>query len=119
MGAQYGSAAQLGSLIRLHGPSSFASATCSPKALVSRNSLTFGARAANCDGSLILRAAPCHPARFLGKPCHPRKAMKKLSLGGKEVVGKIIEKVFTWFMILAFYAILAAPHVHAVWVALQ
>jgi hypothetical protein len=31
----------------------------------------------------------------------------------------IIEKVFVWFMILAFYATLAAPHVHAVWVALQ
>jgi hypothetical protein len=34
-------------------------------------------------------------------------------------VGKIIEKVFAWFMTLAFYATLAAPHVHAVWVALQ
>jgi len=34
-------------------------------------------------------------------------------------VGKIIEKVFVWFMTLAFYACLAAPHVHAVWEALQ
>ena len=33
--------------------------------------------------------------------------------------GKIIEKAFVWFMILAFYATLAEPHVHAVWVALQ
>jgi hypothetical protein len=45
--------------------------------------------------------------------------MKKLSLGGEEVVGKIIEKVFAWFMILAFYTALAAAHVHPVWVALQ
>jgi hypothetical protein len=37
----------------------------------------------------------------------------------RKVVGKIIEKVFVWFMILAFYATLAAPHVHATWVALQ
>ena len=34
-------------------------------------------------------------------------------------MGKIIEKVFVRFMILAFYAILAAPHVYAAWVALQ
>jgi hypothetical protein len=38
---------------------------------------------------------------------------------GRKVVGKIIEKVFVRFMILAFYASLAAPHVHAAWVALQ
>ena len=34
-------------------------------------------------------------------------------------MGKIIAKVFVELMMLAFYATLAAPHVHAVWVALQ
>jgi hypothetical protein len=31
----------------------------------------------------------------------------------------MIEKVFVWFMILAFYATLATPNLHALWVALQ
>jgi len=34
-------------------------------------------------------------------------------------VGRIFDKVFVWFMILAFYATLASPLVHAAWVALQ
>jgi hypothetical protein len=34
-------------------------------------------------------------------------------------VGKIIEKVLADLMMLAFYTTLAAPHIHAVWVALQ
>ena len=37
----------------------------------------------------------------------------------KEGRGEIFDKVFVWFMILAFYATLAAPLVHAAWVALQ
>jgi hypothetical protein len=45
--------------------------------------------------------------------------MKKLSQAGEEVMGKMIEKVFVWFMILAFYATLATPNLHALWVALQ
>jgi hypothetical protein len=34
-------------------------------------------------------------------------------------VGTVIEKAFVRFMVLAFYASLAAPHVYAVWTVLQ
>jgi hypothetical protein len=48
--------------------------------------------------------------------CRRANLFDHLVGAGDQVVGN---QVFVWFMILAFYATLAAPHVHAVWVALQ
>src|SRR5262249_58874174 len=48
-----------------------------------------------------------------------RQIKKKLSLEERGDRGEIIEKVLAVLMMLAFYTTLAAPHIHAVSVALQ